>query len=144
MGESNASHAEYDPEAPNAWIVPVSCAVPNRADGAPNLSGGLRITVEPNSLAGRILHHSEIDEDFFCNYELNPVHQAAVEAGGLRITGVGEQGEARIVELPNHHYFLATLFLPQHNSTPDRPHPLVTAFVEAAMEFRVVRSGAVA
>ena len=144
MGESNASHAEYDPEAPNAWIVPVSCAVPNRADGAPNLSGGLRITVEPNSLAGRILHHSEIDEDFLCNYELNPVHQAAVEAGGLRITGVGEQGEARIVELPNHHYFLATLFLPQHNSTPDRPHPLVTAFVEAAMAFRVVRAGAVA
>ncbi len=144
MGESDASHAEYDPEAPNAWIVPVSCAVPNRADGAPYLSGGLRITVEPNSLAGRILQQSEIDEDFFCNYELNPVHQAAVEAGGLRITGFGQQGEARIVELPNHRFFLATLFLPQHNSTPDHPHPLVMAFLQAALAFRDARVGAVA
>jgi CTP synthase (UTP-ammonia lyase) len=39
-----------------------------------------------------------------------------------------------LVELPGHPFYVATLFVPQASSTPDRPHPLVTAFVRAAVE----------
>ncbi len=34
-------------------------------------------------------------------------------------------------ELPAHPFFLATLFAPQSRSLPERPHPIVTAFLEA-------------
>ena len=42
--------------------------------------------------------------------------------------------EVRILELPDHPFFVATLFVPQARSTEREPHPLVTAFVVAARE----------
>ena len=49
------------------------------------------------------------------------------------ISGVGSEGEARIVELPAHPFFIGTLFLPQARSTADRPHPLIAGFTAAAL-----------
>jgi len=34
-------------------------------------------------------------------------------------------------ELPAHPFFPATLFVPQSRSLPERPHPIVTAFLKA-------------
>lgn len=115
--------------------------MPNRADGAPSLSGDLAIAVQPGTIAHRILCCDEIREGFFCNYELNPDFQDDVQRAGMTISGWGERGEARIVELPDHRFFLASLFLPQHSSTADTPHPLVTAFIAAARDFSLEHSG---
>ena len=68
-------------------------------------------------------------EDFYCNYRLNPDYRPAFERAGLRVSGVGGAGEVRIVELPRHPFFLATLFCFQTRST-DRTHPLVAGFVQ--------------
>lgn len=46
-------------------------------------------------------------------------------------------GEARVVELPTHPFFVGTLFVPQMRSTRDVPHPVFEAFVKAAMESKV-------
>jgi CTP synthase (UTP-ammonia lyase) len=46
--------------------------------------------------------------------------------------GEGERGEVRAFELPGHPFYMGTLFQPQRSSRPDRPHPLVTAFLRAA------------
>ena len=53
-----------------------------------------------------------------------------LEKDGLRVTGTA-RGEPRIVELEEHAFFIATLFIPQARSTPASPHPLV-GFAEAA------------
>ena len=37
------------------------------------------------------------------------------------VSGLGGDGEIRIVELPGHPFFLATLFLPQTGSAPGFP-----------------------
>jgi CTP synthase (UTP-ammonia lyase) len=34
------------------------------------------------------------------------------------------------LELENHSFFIATLFVPQDNSTEENPHKLVTAFLK--------------
>jgi CTP synthase (UTP-ammonia lyase) len=47
------------------------------------------------------------------------------------VSGVGTEGEIRIVELPDHRFFVATLFLPQARSTADAPHPLLAGFAVA-------------
>ena len=41
------------------------------------------------------------------------------------------EGEIRIVELPEHPFFMATLFLPQARSTAASPHPLIAGYAAA-------------
>jgi CTP synthase (UTP-ammonia lyase) len=117
-------------------MVPVACPVPDRAEGAPKLSGRLAIDLQPDTRAARIYGRTRIDEEYFCNFELDPAFQPQLAASGLCLSGLGERGEIRIVELLGHRFFVATAFLPQHTSAPGRPHPLVTAYLEAVLARR--------
>ena len=92
--------------------------------------------MKPGSLAIRTYQQPEIQELFNCNYELNPEFQETLESSGLQITGLGDNGEARVIELPDHDFFLATAFQPQFSSEAGRPHPLVIAYLKAALAFR--------
>jgi CTP synthase (UTP-ammonia lyase) len=50
LGVKDATTAEEDPKAKNIVIYPVACAVPNRASGAPKLSGVVnQIRLRPGS-----------------------------------------------------------------------------------------------
>jgi CTP synthase (UTP-ammonia lyase) len=84
-------------------------------------------------MARRIYGCDEVVEGFCCNYGLNPAFRARFEAGGLILAGSNPDGEIRLVELASHPFFVATLFLPQLSSTPARPHPLMTAYLKAAL-----------
>jgi CTP synthase (UTP-ammonia lyase) len=75
-------------------------------------------------------------ESYYCNFGLNPEYRELLDAAGLIVSGWDEApeahpsaaqttAEARVIELPEHQFFLATLFVPQTNSTPERPHPLI-------------------
>jgi len=52
------------------------------------------------------------------------------------VVGTDDEHGARIVELPDHPFFVATLFVPQLTSTADHPHPLILAYLQAARNFR--------
>jgi len=116
--------------------VLVSCPVDNRPDGAPRLYGRLKIRVNTSSLAFRIYKQTEIKEAFNCNYEMNPDFKNIMEAKGLKISGVSEDGGARIIELPGHPFFIAAGFVPQSSSEPAHPHPLIVAYLEAALQYK--------
>jgi CTP synthase (UTP-ammonia lyase) len=49
----------------------------------------------------------------------------------MKITGEDPEGEIRVVEWPDHPFFLGTLYVPQARSLPDQPHPLVSGFLRA-------------
>jgi len=91
------------------------------------------MTLAPGSRLHRIYGRPTIAETFTCSYGLNPDFQAALTTAGLKLTATDDAGEVRAVEIPDHRFFLATLFLPQYASTPDEPHPLITAYLEAAL-----------
>lgn len=101
----------------------------------------MKITVAPGSLTFRVYGQAEIEEGFNCSYELNPEFEATIEARGLRVVGRGEHNETRIVELASHRFFIATLFQPQLSSAQCAPHPLIIAYLEAALTFRQDRTG---
>ena len=65
-----------------------------------------------------------------------------IAAAGLNVAGLDSSGEVRIVELPNHPFFVATLSLPQLSSGPGAPHPLVVAYLKAAVAFQERRTSA--
>jgi CTP synthase len=128
----DAGHMEEDPDTSVPLLILASCPVDSRPRGAPRLWGGLKIRISPKTLAFRIYRSHKIEETFTCNYELNPVYRGALEANGLRVSGVSQDGGARIVELPDHRFFVATGFVPQLSSEENRPHPLILAYLEAA------------
>jgi CTP synthase (UTP-ammonia lyase) len=90
------------------------------------------VTVLEGSLARRSYGAGGATERYYCNFGLNPEYTDVLTSGGLRVSGVDQDGEVRIVELPGHRFFLATLFVPQTSSAPGAPHPLVTALLAAA------------
>lgn len=133
LGRTELEHGEDAPGASELLIHEVACAVPDRAEGAPKLSGApQRVHIREDSRAREILGTDRIDEEYFCSYELNPEHDELFEEHGLEFTGFGDRGDSRIFEVPAHPFYIATLFQPQRRSRPDAPHPLVVAFVQAA------------
>jgi CTP synthase (UTP-ammonia lyase) len=63
---------------------------------------------------------------------LNRRYQSLFETSPLQVVGIGNEGEARVVELLGAPFFIATLFLPQMGALNGEQNPLVTAFVDAA------------
>jgi CTP synthase (UTP-ammonia lyase) len=60
-------------------------------------------------------------EEYWCNYGVNSDYVKPLAHAGLTVSGVGEDGEIRIVELTDHPFYVATLFLPQKRSAPGQP-----------------------
>ena len=125
LGIPDAHHAEYDPYASDLFITPLSCSVAGREMTVKLVSG---------SRAAAAYGCSEAIERYYCNFGLNPEYQEALVTAGLVVSGVDADDEARIIELPGHRFFLATLFVPQVTSTPASPHPLLCALVTAAAQ----------
>jgi CTP synthase (UTP-ammonia lyase) len=94
----------------------------------------------PRTRAARLYGVAEAVEPYYCNYGVNPDYRLQLEACGLRVSGVGSEGEIRIVELSEHPFFLATLFLPQARSTAATPHPLLAGFAAAVHACREARA----
>jgi CTP synthase (UTP-ammonia lyase) len=130
LGFRDAQHAEYEPTASTLFITPLSCSLAGQR---------MRVRLAPDSRAAAWYGATEADERYYCNFGLDPERQVELDAGGLRVAGVDTDGEARVLELPGHPFFAATLFVPQTRSEPGRPHPLVLAFVRAAAELSSAR-----
>ena len=137
LGIHDATTAEEDPKAKNIIIYPVSCAVPNRATGAPKLSGIVpKIHLRPGSYLASYYSQEIVEEEFFCNFEVNPEFEWTAMEAGFPVVARSENGECRAIESPAHLFFIATLFQPQLSSSEDKPHPLIIAFVQAVADFR--------
>jgi CTP synthase (UTP-ammonia lyase) len=136
LGIKDADTAENNSGSKNIVIYPVACAVPNRAGDAPKLVGPVpEIRIRPGSYLQTFYSTDVVTEEFFCNFELNPDYEWCSIEAGFPIAARGPQGEARAIESPTHRFFIATLFQPQLSSKPDKPHPLVLAFVQAANDW---------
>jgi len=106
-------------------ITPLTCSLVGQQQA---------VTILPGTRAAKLYGAAEAIEDYYCNYGVSPDYQPLLEAGGLRVSGRGGAGEVRIVELPDHPFFLATLFLPQARSTLSEPHPLLAGYAAALRE----------
>ena len=120
VGIKDATTAEEDPGAKNIVIYPVSCAVPNRAENAPKLSGVVsKIRLRPGSYLVRYYGQEEIEEEFLCNFEVNPVYEWTAMEAGFPVVARGPQEECRAIESPTQLFFIATLVQPQLSSRPE-------------------------
>jgi CTP synthase (UTP-ammonia lyase) len=134
-GMTNAVHTELTRQADMPLLVKIACSV-DKAKGpvGPRMLGTFDINLVPGTEAFKLYGKTKISESYSCNYELNPEYQGRLVESGLTISGIDNDGKARIIEVHNKRFFIATGFLPQLNSTPENPHPLIMAFLKAAAE----------
>lgn len=137
LGMKDADSAENNPGAGQVVISPVSCAVPNREAGAPKLSGKVTgIRLRPGSYLQSFYKKDTIEEEFYCNYEVNPDFEWAFVEAGFPVVARGERDEARAIECSEHRFFVATLFQPQLSSKSGKAHPVVVEFLRAAAKWK--------
>ena len=122
LGFEDAQHAEYDPYASRLFVSRLACSLAGRK---------MTLRFTPGSQVGAIYGGLSAVEEYYCDFGVNPDCASSLRGGPLLITGSDEEGDVRVIELPGHPFYIGTLFVPQTRSTPAKPHPLVTAFLEA-------------
>lgn len=126
LGITDAEHAEYDPYASKLVVNPLSCSMAGKV---------LEVNIiDKTSRTYKIFGTDKIYEKYYCNFGLNPAYQDQLNNNGLKIVGSDALNEARILELDKHPFFIATLFVPQDNSTSENPHLLITEFLRIVAE----------
>ena len=111
--------------------------VESRGEGH-DLGGSMRLgayeaVLTPGSRVAAIYAGGTISERHRHRYEVNVGYRTAIEAAGLRFTGLSPDGVLpEIVERDDHPWFVGVQFHPELKSRPFAPHPLFASFVAAA------------
>jgi CTP synthase (UTP-ammonia lyase) len=124
LNYKEADHAETNPEATMPLVAPLSCALVETADS---------VTLKEGSRLAEIYNANEVTEMYRCRYGLNPEYVLLFENSGLVISAVDANGEPRAMELTNHPFFIGVGFQPERSALKGQGHPLITAFIEAAL-----------
>jgi len=122
MGFKDATHAEYDPYASTLFVTPLACSLAGKT---------LPIKLSSESRVSAMYGTTDVVERYYCNFGLNPDYYDELQQKGLCIVGTDSDGEARVLELPHHRFYIGTLFVPQARSEPGKPHPLIVAYLKA-------------
>jgi CTP synthase (UTP-ammonia lyase) len=130
LGLNDAQHAEHYPDASNLIITALSCSLVGETR---------KIYVNKNSRIYKFYNKTEVEERFSCNFGINPNYRKLIDESGFKVVGTDEKGEARILELPENKFFIATLFQPQLSSLPTNPHKLILAYLTCSKEFHLKR-----
>ena len=122
LGIDAASHAEYG-EGGVEVVSLLSCSL---------VESQIEISITPDTFLADIHsgEHRRVERTH-CSYGLSPDFGYVAASGGLRVSAVDDTGEVRAVERADHPFFIGTLYQPQRTSSPERPHPLWSAFVAA-------------
>jgi CTP synthase (UTP-ammonia lyase) len=123
-GLTRVAHAENDPGAEDLLIEPLACSL---------VGHQATVVVEPGSLAHTVIGAERTVERYHCAYGPSR-HLDTLRAHGLRFSGHDEDGNPRVAELPDHPFFLTTLFQPELAGDGTRPHAVVRALARAAVE----------
>ncbi|MDQ2831651.1 MAG: hypothetical protein M3Y74_21710 [Chloroflexota bacterium] len=133
LGMRDADHAEENPNAAVLMITPLTCSR-NEVTTTCLLTPGSRVAA--------IYGMNEVTEQYgTCNYGPNAHFWPALERGGMHVTGVDSAGDARIIEIAQHPFFIGTLFQPERSAFKQIVHPLIRALLQGAWtESRATRS----
>jgi CTP synthase (UTP-ammonia lyase) len=124
-------HGEQFADADELLIVPLACSL---------FGEEAAVTVAAGTRAAHAMGAGTTTERFFCRYGLNAAYLSILEANGLVISGRDGFGDARLVELPEHPFFIGSLFQPELSSDSTWVHPLIAAFAAAVRAHAAVTS----
>jgi CTP synthase (UTP-ammonia lyase) len=122
-GIPGAAHPGLEPEASEFICAPLTCSATGEEQP---------VRIRPGTLAARLYQAAGTTEPFYCSYGLNTDYTGRMEEAGMRFSGADADGVARILEIPDHPFFLATLYVPQAAQSREGPHPVLAGLVNAS------------
>ncbi|MBI5178143.1 MAG: CTP synthase [Nitrospinae bacterium] len=126
-----ANSSEFDEQSPNP-VIDLMPDQKGKAKGGTMRLGAYPCMLRKNSRSFEAYHDAQISERHRHRYEFNNKYRMQMEDAGLVISGLSPDGNlVEIVELEDHPWFLAGQFHPEFKSSPLKPHPLFTAFINA-------------
>ncbi|HLS47636.1 MAG TPA: CTP synthase [Gemmatimonadales bacterium] len=136
-GLPDPNSTEFAPDC----TTPVIALLQSQRD-VTNLGGTMRLgaytaRLRPGSKVAQAYGATEISERHRHRWEVSNAYRDVLAEYGLRLSGQSPDGSlVEVIELPDHPWFLGCQYHPELKSRPTRPHPLFTAFIEAALRRR--------
>jgi CTP synthase len=134
LGTEDANSTEFDmfTEHPVIDFMPDQRTMEEK--GGTMRLGLYPARLTPGSKAEAVYGTELIYERHRHRFEVNNRYRPLLEAAGMVLSGQSPDGRlVEIVELRDHPWFVASQFHPEFRSRPDRPHPLFSGFVGAAV-----------
>src|SRR5690554_4819106 len=140
LGLDDANSTEFDATTEH----PVIDLMPDQHDVA-SLGGTMRLGVyqcvlQPSSVAAAAYGQDEVEERHRHRFEFNNQYRNRFTEAGARFSGLSPDGRlVEIMEIADHPFMVGSQFHPEFLSRPNRPHPLFSALIKAAIAHREAR-----
>jgi len=135
LGHKGANSTEMDSATAFPVIDLLESQKKVKNKGGTMRLGSFPCSITHDSLAHKIYDSDVIKERHRHRFEFNNDFLSEFESAGMIASGFNsEQGLVEIVELNNHPWFVGVQFHPEYKSTVEKPHPLFTSFVGAAIK----------
>ncbi|MED5417691.1 MAG: CTP synthase, partial [Verrucomicrobiota bacterium] len=107
--------------------------------GATMRLGACESNLLPGTMAAELYGGADvISERHRHRYEFNPDYLDQFRDAGMIISSTSaKEGLVEIIELSDHPFYLGAQFHPEFQSRPNKPHPLFSGFVKAALDAKV-------
>jgi CTP synthase len=137
VGLRDAHSREFEPATPHP-VIDLMLEQQDVTDkGGTMRLGSYPALLEEGSLVQRLYGASAVDERHRHRFEVNNAYRDTLAAQGMRWSGTSPDGGlVEFLELPSHPFFVATQAHPELRSRPNRPHPLFSGLVAAALRHR--------
>jgi CTP synthase len=96
--------------------------------------GAQECVLERDTLTYRLYGTDVVSERHRHKYEMNRQYLQTFIDHGMKIAGMGRDGNVDIVELSEHPFFIGCQAHPEFKSRPNRPHPLYSGLIQAALD----------
>ena len=132
-GLDNAHSGEFAQDVPK-----VIDFLPDQSDQT-DKGGTLRLGAYPcvlqeNAVIKAAYDKANISERHRHRYEFNNEYREILENAGLTLSGLSPDGSlVETVELSDRAFYIGVQYHPEFKSRPNKPHPLFSAFIRAAL-----------
>jgi CTP synthase (UTP-ammonia lyase) len=123
LGIEDAQHEEYDAKSSRLFINRMAISLAGKT---------MDVYLKKGTLAHKLYGIDKTTENYYCNFGVNPAFKHYLAHPQIAVSGMDQDDEIRIIEIPGHRFFMITLFVPQTRSRPESPHLLIRGFVKAA------------
>ncbi|MCL2030723.1 MAG: CTP synthase [Oscillospiraceae bacterium] len=141
-GLTGANSGEFDGASPHRVIDLMPGQAGRVGSGGTMRLGAYPCRITPGSRLSGLYGQEEISERHRHRFEVNNAYRERLTQGGLAVSGASPDGSlVEAVELPDHRFFIGVQFHPEFKSRPNRPHPLFSGLVRAALSRREEDAG---